>query len=168
MPIVNLQILGVDRLRRQFRALDIAVARGAQQGIQEAGNLLLEKSLEVAPKDTGNMEDGSFVRRRGSGYRTVISVGYQAPYAAMVHEDIGKAHGTSYNVKYAQRIANKERYLAVRQRPDGSIAAYNMVYHNRRSQEQAKFLERPFYENLDRMVLSVRQGVVRAIHYVTR
>lgn len=61
------------------------------------------------------------------GYNVNIAVGYAISYHIYVHEDLTKAHGRTFNAKYALEIQQG-------------------LEHPRRPQEQAKYLEQPARE----------------------
>lgn len=95
-------------------------------------------SLFLCPIDKGVLSGTSKVDYVGGGSSIQAFVSYPDPKAMYVHEDLEKAHGAIFNVKYANEIARGEE-------------------HERRPQEQAKFLEVPARSTI------VRHRIVAAI-----
>lgn len=135
MPAVTVTIRGLEKWRGDFKYHVRLVGERVGDAMLVGGEYLLTESHYIVPVDTGHMRDTSYVRREGTGFYTVIIVAYTAEYAVYVHEDLGKAHGDQYNIKYASQIAAG-------------------LDHPRRPQEQAKFLEEP---------LRTKRGQIAAI-----
>lgn len=77
-----------------------------------------------------------------------VVVGYEAPYAVVVHEDLEAAHGAAFNVKHAAEIsAGKEKA--------------------RGDNQQAKYLEAPFRIHKERIkaivAFHVQQGMALSL-----
>jgi hypothetical protein len=85
-------------LRRASKAHAAGVARGLKLG----GIEILRASQKIVPVDLGTLKATGHVRVEGSGFNTVVIIAYGTEYAAYVHEDLDKAHGSAYNTKYAK------------------------------------------------------------------
>ncbi len=121
-------ISGIDEIIRNLKRIDAQIARGVARGLKRGGLLLQRESQKIVPVDKGSLKASAFTRNvGGSGFKTDIVVGYTAGYAVYVHEDLEKAHGTAFNEKYAEQIADPK----------------NKQFHSRGSNQQAKFLEQP-------------------------
>lgn len=115
----------VNKIRKRHK-------RQIRIALEKCGTLLLSESLREVPILTGNLARTGHVRREGTGFNTVVYVGYGTDYGIYVHEDLNKAHGTAFNIKYAEQIR--------RSKTKG-------YYFYRRPTEKAKFLEDPFKRN---------------------
>jgi hypothetical protein len=101
------------------------------RGLKLAGIEILRDSQKRVPVDLGTLKATGHVRHEGAGFACTVYVGYGTEYAAYVHEEIEKAHGQAYNLKYAAEIRAKARYW---------YRGGWRTYHKRRPGEQAKFL----------------------------
>lgn len=124
-------VSGINTVIRNLTKAKGNLAAGTARGLKQGGLHLQRVSQEITPVDLGNLKASSFCRNvGGSGFDTDIVVGYgseAANYAVFVHEDLNKAHGKAFNIKYAKEIAAGKM-------------------NNRGENQQAKFLERPARE----------------------
>jgi len=120
---ISVQVVGGEGIRRAFYDLRKLVGQGIEEGVMEAGLMVLGVSTNYVPIDTGYLLSTARVNRIGASITTEADIGYDAEYAQSVHEDLDKAHGENFNTKYSSEI---------------SLG----LEHPRRSQEQAKFLEK--------------------------
>lgn len=142
------RLIGVASLMRKFDRHNADLARGAQKGLKRGGVHLLGKSLAICPVDKGPLHASGHVRSEGSGFQTVVTVGYggnASEYAVIVHEDLTKAHGDAFNNKHAAEIqAGTE--------------------HARKPEEQAKFLERPAREEHPVIADIIETSIISELH----
>lgn len=85
--MARVQIVPVDRLRDLLDELEGDTLEAMEeQGMLRVVNVLEAKAVELAPVDTGNLEQSTVVtvRRRGGTIAGLVRFG--APYAATVHE----------------------------------------------------------------------------------
>lgn len=115
-------VTGLGNVLRALRARMKKHAAGVERGLEEAAKFLLGKSNYLVPIDTGATLASGLTRKEGSGFNTVAIVSYGTDYAGYMHEDLSKAHGSAFNLKYAHQISTG-------------------LVKSRRPQEQAKFLE---------------------------
>ncbi len=121
-------ISGIDEIVANLKKVDAQIGRGVARGLKRGGLLLQRASQEIVPVDKGPLKASAFTRNvGGSGFDTDIVVGYTQNYVVYVHEDLEKAHGTAFNEKYAEQIADPK----------------NKQFHSRGPNQQAKFLEQP-------------------------
>lgn len=113
---------------RSLRRVQGLHASGVQRGLTKAALQLQRDSQAIVPVDIGNLKNSAFTRREGSGFKTVMTVGYTAAYAVFVHEILTNAHGAAYNAKHSAEIAAG-------------------LEHSRGPNQQAKFLEQPARQN---------------------
>lgn len=142
---ISAAIYGLDKFQNNLDAEYAAIGRGVDAGVRKAGLALQRASQLIIPIDLGILRASAYTRRLGvgTGFSTVVGVGYTASYAGLVHEDMDLTHGAAYNAKYAYRIANKLRYYRAPEDPPGgkkSWAGGVTQYHQRGPHQQAKFL----------------------------
>jgi hypothetical protein len=92
MAFANTQV-GVDTgtlksVLNKFWRVRGSTAAKAERALTKAGNFLLRESKKKVPVEFGKLKASGYVRKKGSGFKTVITVGYTAPYAAAVHEKV--------------------------------------------------------------------------------
>lgn len=121
-------IKGLPQVLSNLKRAGKKVAAGVERGLKKGGLHLQRCSQKIVPVNMGNLKGSSFCRSIGGvGFATDIVVGYTAKYAVFVHEDLNKAHGEAFNVKYAEKIA----------------AGLPGFKGGRGPGQQAKFLEKP-------------------------
>lgn len=140
------EVIGLDKVTRRFRDRLGRFLMGALDGNYLAGQLILQQANELVPVDSGMLRATGFVSKKG----LIVTIGYTADYAMIVHEMVEYVHGSDYNSKYAHQIAVGATYTHT---PTGETR----VYHTRRPQEQAKFLE-----------VAVRQNTLKARNVIRR
>ena len=139
-------ISGIDKIIRNLGRIDAQIARGVARGLKRGGLLLQRESQKIVPVDKGPLKASAFTRNiGGSGFKTDIIVGYTTAYAVYVHEDLEAAHGEAFNRKYAEQIADTA----------------NKQFHNRGSNQQAKFLEQPARELKPVILKIIHQEAMR-------
>lgn len=74
-------LLNIDRKRRELAA-------GTERGLKLAGLQLQRESQKLVPVEFGPLKASAFTRAKGSGFFTVVNVGYTADYALFVHERV--------------------------------------------------------------------------------
>ena len=130
------RIDGVDAVLARFREAHRRHRRLLRAGCLKAGLHLQRKSQDIVPVQLGNLKASAFTRDIApEGQDTDVVVGYTAAYAIYVHENMEATHGSDYNALHAEEIANPNRKHTAK---SGNF--------NRGSNQQAKFLERPFRE----------------------
>lgn len=123
---ITTKVTGVQGVLAELDKVTTNMQRGAERGVKKAGVFLQRKSMLIVPVDTGALRASAFVRKHGSGLETVVFVGYTTDYVVYVHEDLDKAHGSAFNAKYADEIADPKNKMKARG-----------------ENQQAKFLEQP-------------------------
>ena len=92
--------------------LDLAtknMERGWKKGMQEAAEYLKKKSQEIVPVDAGVLYRSAFTTNWGTGFKTQFTVGYSAPYAVYVHEDLNMKHRPGKTAKFLEIPLNDPR-----------------------------------------------------------
>lgn len=130
----------ISAVKTKIRAVVNKKIAGMTRGLKTAGMLILRDSQKIVPVDYGPLKASGFVRAKGANTKNVdVTVGYTAAYAVYVHEDLEKAHGSAFNIKYAAQLA---RAKELRKKKEGGTTG--PFRHNRGENQQAKFLEKPF------------------------
>lgn len=91
-------------------------------GLRAAGLELQHASQAMAPVEFGNLRASAYTISRGTGWSTVIEVGYTAAYALFVHEKVG---------------------MVLRGQPRTPSPPHQGRYWDPQGRAQAKFLETP-------------------------
>lgn len=81
-------ITGVQRVIDNLRRRRDFLAAGVERGLTRAGLMLQRESQRLVPVDYGVLKASAFTRKTGSGFGTVVTVGYTAAYAIYVHENV--------------------------------------------------------------------------------
>lgn len=124
-----------DKLVAAAQKKNVALTRG----LKRCGLVLAKESNKLVPVDTGVLRASQFVRVIDPDMsKVVVEVGFTAKYAIHVHEDLDKAHGEVFNIKYAAELAAARAAKRRGEKVSGPYA------HSRKPDEQAKFLETPF------------------------
>jgi len=128
-------VTGVEQIIAKMRTISTTkLGPDFCKGLTNAGRFLQRKSQEVVPVQLGTLKNTAFTRNvGGTGFRADIIVGYTAEYAAVVHEDLTKAHGEEFNVKHAEEIASATKKQKT---AEGGMFP-------RGKNQQAKYLEGP-------------------------
>lgn len=134
------EVTGSDKLIAQLNQKRNTILKNLSVGVRKGGLFLLKKSLEIVPRDTGNLARTGRIRMADESTKTrpVANVSYGTDYAVYVHEipDPPTAHGWHYNLKHRWEIAM------------GAIEPFTgRPYHERGPGQQFKFLEKPAREN---------------------
>lgn len=146
MPAIDLR--GSAAIQAKILALGTRSGRRVQAALLAGARVLMEEADKIVPVDTGWLKNSGKIRVQGTGWNTVVSVGYgtigtrAADYAVYVHEDSTKRHGQTYNVHYASDIAAGIR-------------------RKRRGVEQYNFLRYPLYFKLSQIRQAVEQRILR-------
>jgi hypothetical protein len=83
------QIYGVQRVLDNITARNGQMALQCQKGLIKAGLRLQRESQKVVPVEFGSLKASAYTRAEGTGFGTVVQVGYTAAYALYVHEQVG-------------------------------------------------------------------------------
>jgi len=131
-------VKGLGALIKKIKGMGPHIAKRYSNNVKRAGLLLLRHSNELVPIDTGVLRASGYTRAEGTGFDTVVYVGYTTNYALWVHEDLEAAHGAAFNAKYADAIEK------------GNKQPWNgKPFHKRGEGQQARFLATPFINNRD-------------------
>lgn len=128
------QITGLKSIIQKMNSVKTKTGNDIARGLKKGGLFLQGKSIDIVPVQLSTLKNSAFIRNIGSGgIKTDIIVGYTVLYAAVVHEDLEKAHGKDFNVKHAVEIKA------------GKGTAKSGMF-KRGENQQAKFLESPARE----------------------
>ncbi len=147
----TVHIKGLRGLKAKLDKVADKVGKGLGIGLRRCGRILLRKSKALVPVDIGNLKASGDVRVEGTGFETVVRVGYTAGYAMYVHEDLDAAHGTAYNEKYADEIAAAK------------TPEQKAKWHPRGPDQQAKFLEQPYRESKAEFIGIIKEEIVDSL-----
>lgn len=84
-----------------------ALASASMDGLEVAGEHLLQVSSSLAPHEEGDLErSGEVTIDPGSG---TVAVSYDRPYAVKQHEDLTLRHDDGRQAKYLEQPMSTER-----------------------------------------------------------
>jgi hypothetical protein len=132
----TVKIKGLKAIINRWSLSEKKAVRRTARGLKAGATLLRNESVKLVPVQDGELKKSAYVRSIGkrSGKGAAYAVGYTAPYAAVVHEDLSAVHGKMFNAKHARAISKARTSKSASQRKR---------WHKRRPDEQAKFLEAP-------------------------
>lgn len=129
-------LMGVAELRRKLQKHKKKLAQQLSRGLLNAGYLLQRESQKLVPISLGDLRRSAYTRKEGSGFNTVVSVGYELDYALWVHENV------------LMKWKGKKR-----RKP------FKGVYWGPKGR-QAKFLEAPFRERRKELMALIKAGLL--------
>lgn len=102
-------ILGAKELQRAFKSAGKRNAEGLEIGLKRAGLFLQRESQKIVPVEYGVLRNTAFTRAEGSGFDTVVRVGYEAIYAIFVHENLEAQHKPGKQAKFLEKPLREKR-----------------------------------------------------------
>lgn len=81
-------VTGAPAILQNIKLYKKQLAVGVSRGLFKAGLALQRESQRIVPVDTGALKASAFTSAKGSGFGTVVTVGYTADYALNVHERV--------------------------------------------------------------------------------
>jgi hypothetical protein len=88
-----------------YRPVLSLLEKAAQEGLLEAAQTVIDRSNELAPKDTGETEGTSFARVDD----LTAQAGYDSFVARLQHEDLDYEHPRGGGPKFLERAAAEVR-----------------------------------------------------------
>jgi hypothetical protein len=110
--MINYKITGLEAI---IKNLVFTVAPNIKKayidGLNDVADELLKDSLEICPKDTGELRKSGKVYKRATQNNSTVVVGYGQEYAMIVHEmpDTIKWTTPGTGNKYLEKPANQNR-----------------------------------------------------------
>jgi len=86
MPIITASVIGLNGVITNIKGEKSRLAAGCARGLKKAGLMLQRESVYLVPVDFGPLKASAYTRAEGTGFNTVVAVGYTASYALRVHE----------------------------------------------------------------------------------
>lgn len=90
MPNIG-SLTGLPQILANVKRRHEQMALGTQRGLKTAGLKLQRASQLKVPVEYGILKASAYARSTGSGFLTVVTVGYTAHYALIVHENVAMA-----------------------------------------------------------------------------
>jgi hypothetical protein len=128
-------VQGTMQVIRNMKRKDEQFARDVARGLKKGGLYLQRTSQKLVPVEFGVLKNSAFTRAFGSGFQTVVVVGYTAAYAGQVHE----------------RVAMK-----LKGRPRRPSPPHRGRYWDPLPRATAKFLEKPVRDDKEKISKIVR------------
>jgi hypothetical protein len=134
------KVTGIKEIVQKAKTFEKNLAgKAIEAGLLKGGLYLQRESQRITPVMTGDLKSSAYTVKKGSGIKTVVTVGYSKEYAVFVHENLEAAHGAEFNRKHADKIA-KVKQIAKKQKRKVRVKD---IYFRRGENQQAKFLETP-------------------------
>ena len=105
-----MSVRGLKEIKANLGLAQKLLGIGVRKGMNDAANFVKARSLDEVPIVTGKLRDSAYVRIEGIGPSTHALVGYSAPYAIFVHEDM-KAKHPQGRAKFLERAVRRNRKL---------------------------------------------------------
>lgn len=104
-------VKGVERLIAAIEKRKEDHAKNFERGLTRAGLWLLRESMQIVPIDTSALKNSGpmVTRAEGSGFGTIMVVGYGQDYAIYVHEDLLALHAPGKQAKFLEQPAREGR-----------------------------------------------------------
>jgi len=100
-------VTGAQEIIARLRVEDVRLGHKVQKGLTRAGLLLQRESQKITPVDTGNLKNSAFTRRFGSGWASMVVVGFTAAYAVYVHERTDLQHKKGKEAKFLEKAMKR-------------------------------------------------------------
>lgn len=104
---------GVNKLQHRFTLVSKLTEKETIKELEDIGHDLKRKSQDVVPYREGDLEASAYVNRFWENGNPYVEVGYRAPYALRLHEELFDNYTTpGTGPKFLERpyLANKGRY----------------------------------------------------------
>lgn len=96
-------------MRAAFKAKTKRTAKGFRAGLIQAGAFLQRESMKIVPIKTGDLRESADTQWEGSGFDTVVTVGYGTDYALYVHENLEARHKPGKEAKFLEKPLREKR-----------------------------------------------------------
>ena len=105
-------IKGVKEVLLNIRKFKPLMGNNIARGLKRAGLYLQRESQKIVPVEFGNLKNSAFTRAEGTGWNTVVLVGYTMFYAVYVHENLEARHAPGKTAKYLETpLREKQREI---------------------------------------------------------
>lgn len=84
----------LDKIANNIVAAMQALGDGAKQALVEEGEAIKTRSDNLAPKQTRELVDSSYIESKQEGDTFKVEIGYTAPHALFQHELYGESYDT--------------------------------------------------------------------------
>lgn len=104
-------VRGVRGLIRDLGRVEKKHEKGLERGLKRAGLWLLREAMKLVPVDSSTLKNSGplVTRAEGSGFNTVMIVGFGTQYAIYVHEDLNARHASGKQAKFLEEPARTGR-----------------------------------------------------------
>lgn len=121
----RMKVEGVDKMSLEMLKMTHRYQRGYAAGLQKVLDMILKASNKICPIDTGELRRSGYTEITGSGFNSRGYVGYSAPYAIYVHENVHhnfKTPGTGakFLEKAISRLGGRATGMIIRHMQKGS------------------------------------------------
>jgi HK97 gp10 family phage protein len=105
-------VTGVENVLRAIGKAKKKTGDRIEDALEKCANVILRKSQEYVPVETGELKASGHVEKEGKGLGAksrVVYGGDPAPYALYVHEDLEKKHAPPTCAKFLTRAVRETR-----------------------------------------------------------
>jgi hypothetical protein len=97
---VWLRINGIDQLKNQLEEITDTVLNAVEAQMEIEIAALLRESQEIVPRRTGGLHDSGYSEVERNDSKITGRVGFSAPHAMEVHENLDVQHAAPTQAKY--------------------------------------------------------------------
>lgn len=114
MKIVDVQVVGVQRVIRAMRNKAVQDVIAVHEGLDKCGDVILRKAQYFCPFKTGRLRrSGRKVVNGKKGLNADVIVFFDAPHALPVHERTDQQHAAPTSARYLARAVVATRGTCV-------------------------------------------------------
>ena len=141
-------ITGVKQIVLNLKRKDEEFARGVSMGLKKAGLYLQRVSQQQVPREFSNLFRSARTDVIGTGFHTIVNVGYTQSYAYWVHERVemkwkGLPRGVNLNKYALGRNGTLIFKETSKKAPSSARNGHSGNYWDPAGKGKAKFLEDP-------------------------
>jgi hypothetical protein len=85
-------VVGMENLAAAIARHRVGMAQANERALKKVGLAIQRHSQLLVPVEFGLLRNSAFTRHTGSGFSTVVTVGYTAAYSVYVHEILTSHH----------------------------------------------------------------------------
>lgn len=104
-----MKIIGINEVNDFLNEYIKKAEREVDAGLKEGADLILKESIEITPRQTGQLINETDVIKNKKGYE----VRYNADYAGIIHEDLERRH-INGQAKFLETSTNKNGDKVIR------------------------------------------------------
>lgn len=104
-----IETFGIEKAIKRLKRYQEAGAIAAEKAAIACGKIILKESLKLCPIDTGELRASGHIVIEGYGFDIRVTVGYSAPHAIYVHENLEVYHKYPTQAKFLSEVIRRYR-----------------------------------------------------------